>query len=723
MPKEEKKPLLEKNKHTNYGITQQQSSINNSNSSSTESLNSSSTIIEIEDSEENNWITCNSRYGGTTQKKLDDNENWKYETQIRNNFDSLTFFNESTITINNNQYWQKLTFVEKNGTVIIVILELLKINFNRNTIEIYKKEYNDVNEYIHDNLDLKTFQKKERKLSLEDQFLEGITIKTINNLNKFITNTNSLNEQLKLFKENSNNRDLNVLLKLYKFLTIIQNFIDQTKPGIIRNIAYKFLGLLEIYIGLTGKNLQRVVSNFPIDGKEHTSQDYIDAIFWNWQNYVMVLLDTALGTFFTSAASSWSRNVFFNKKNKTNPIEINQFNTSDFEKYKEIFETLLFEEDHQKLMKYFSNISILNDLIQKFNQIENCVETEFEYHPNFKKEIERIKKLIINSQTENNNANNDIEIKQVISLANKTIKTMEQQNNKPIALVTNWGRNLLVNLTLETLTWAGSHIILTGSSENTSKEDFNLHDWITKDIFTTGALAANISRYFVMRPINNIFKSGLTNLGIPTNLCPEKLSKWVEKQTRYKKILMAIPLFLSVTCTVNAVKTEAALVTEYGFQKATKLFYEKFVRWTTLGFSIGVTAIDMIAFAISDFYKDVFNQPITIKKITEILTSCCGFTKKEAVFLEKNLEKLENNGKFTTFDELFKKYQEEEFEDSGIEEVLSQQIESEKSSNEKETDDETSIEEFPIDNPYEFANDINNQPSTNTGIYHPMPFN
>ncbi|WJG71119.1 hypothetical protein [Spiroplasma ixodetis] len=117
-----------------------------------------------------------------------------------------------------------------------------------------------------------------------------------------------------------------------------------------------------------------------------------------------------------------------------------------------------------------------------------------------------------------------------------------------------------------------------------------------------------------MRPINNIFKSSLINLGIPTNLCPEKLSKWVEKQTRYKKILMAIPLFLSVTCTVNAVKTEAALVTEYGFQKATKLFYEKFVRWTTLGFSIGVTPIDMIAFAISDFYKDVFNQPITIKK-------------------------------------------------------------------------------------------------------------
>ncbi len=86
-----------------------------------------------------------------------------------------------------------------------MILELLKINFNRNTIEIYKKEYNDIDKYIDDNLDLKTFQKKERKLSPENQFLEVITIKTINNLNKFITNTNALNEQLKLFKENSFN--------------------------------------------------------------------------------------------------------------------------------------------------------------------------------------------------------------------------------------------------------------------------------------------------------------------------------------------------------------------------------------------------------------------------------------------------------------------------------------------------------------------------------------
>ncbi|WP_342254412.1 hypothetical protein [Spiroplasma endosymbiont of Zeiraphera isertana] len=51
MPNEEKKPLLEKNKHSNYGVTHQQPSINNSNSSSTESLNSSSTIIKIEDSE------------------------------------------------------------------------------------------------------------------------------------------------------------------------------------------------------------------------------------------------------------------------------------------------------------------------------------------------------------------------------------------------------------------------------------------------------------------------------------------------------------------------------------------------------------------------------------------------------------------------------------------------------------------------------------------------
>lgn len=131
---------------------------------------------------------------------------------------------------------------------------------------------------------------------------------------------------------------------------------------------------------------------------------------------------------------------------------------------------------------------------------------------------------------------------------------------------------------------------------------------------------------------------------------------------------MAIPLFLTVTFTVNTVKTEAALVTEYGFQKSIELFYEKFFRLTTLGFSIGVTAIDMIAFAISDFYKDVFNQPINIKKLTKIFTKCLGITKEEeTTFIEQHLAKLAKNGKLATFDEEFAKHKEETLEDSDIE--------------------------------------------------------
>lgn len=120
---------------------------------------------------------------------------------------------------------------------------------------------------------------------------------------------------------------------------------------------------------------------------------------------------------------------------------------------------------------------------------------------------------------------------------------------------------------------------------------------------------------------------------------------------------MAIPLFLTITFVVNAVKSEAALTTEHGLKKATELFYEKFFRLTTLGFSIGVTMIDMIAFAISDFYKDVFNQSICIKTLGSIITKCCGFNKQEAELFEDNFKKLEVNGELPTFYEAFENQQ------------------------------------------------------------------
>lgn len=715
MAKEERQPLLRGN-HTNYRTTQQQPSINDSNSSSTESLNSTnddSTIITIK---ENKWIKCISRHQGQTTKKRDENGNWKYKTEILDDSGDLSniIITESIIKIDNNEYWEKVTFLtDKTTAAERLVVELSKINFTNNTVESYKKEYINFDHYKRTTAELKTFQKIKRDLTLETQFLEGITIKAIKGINDLIINTNALNQQIRLFTESPNNNNLDALLKVYKYLTVIKNFIDESKPvatsfkNIWKRAGTLSLGLLAIYIGLTGKNLQRVVSNFPIDGKEHTLQDYTNAIFWNWENYIMVLIDTALGTFCTSAASSWARDVFFNKKSKIDPYQITEFNPEWFEQYKEIFQTLLYEENHQQLTNYFSNISKVNNLMQKFNDIETCPESEFQYHPHFTNQIKQIKNIMTSSKE---NIDTDIEIKEAISSINKSVKTLKTENKKPVALAKNWGYNLLVNSGLETSIWAITHIILTGSSENTSKEDFNLQDWITKDIFNTDAQLANISRYFVMRPINNIFKWGLERWGIPTNFTPKKLSKWIEKQLQYKKVLMAIPLFLAVTFIVNSVKTEAALVTEYGFEKSKKLFYEKFFRWTTLGFSIGVTAIDMIAFAISDFYRGVFNQPITIKKLATILTDCCGFTKEEKNFIEKNLAKLAKNGKLPTFDEEFAKYEEQKLEDSGIE-TLSQNTKSENSLTKEETGSEEEIEDLPNEQLDVDYHDINQQQS------------
>lgn len=627
----------------------------------------SGTSVQIE-VEPNNWIESVSRHGGETVRRKDNNGNWEYKTT----FLSGIIINENYEIVDNKLYWRK-EIIEENYKVTLELLSII----NNKLVSNYKIFENN-EEYIAFlpiTLEkVNNFQLKEKYLSFEYKFLEEVTIKTINNIDNFIANIKSLNVKLAALKENPNNIDnLNTLLKLYEYLTVMQNFIDETKPGIIWNMTYKFLGLLQIYIGLTGKNLQRVVSNYPIDGKEHSLQDYVDAIFLNWENYFMVFIDTALGTFLTSAISIWSRNVIFNKANKTNSFEIKQFNIDEFEKCKDMFEYFLYEEKHQELLKHFPKIAKINDLMEKFNAIESS--TTFQYHPNFEKEVETIQKLII--ALENNNSSTDTDdIKKVISSANKMVKSIEKQPTKSLALANNWGWNLLTNSGLEILTWAVSHIILTGSSENTSKEDFdwknlikinNWEDFKNSDIFATGALVGNISRYFVMRPINNIFKSGLEALTIPTNICPERLSKWINKQSRSKKLMMAIPLFLTVTFIVNAVKTEAALTTENGIEKSIELFYTKFFRWTTLVFSIGVTAVDVVAFMISDFYKDVFNFPISefLMNNFTICAKYCGweFEKKD---LEESFKKLEKNGKLPTFDEEFEKINNENSSDSGI---------------------------------------------------------
>lgn len=103
--------------------------------------------------------------------------------------------------------------------------------------------------------------------------------------------------------------------------------------------------------------------------------------------------------------------------------------------------------------------------------------------------------------------------------------------------------------------------MISGASANTAHDDFTISDW-PEYIFNWGSFAANVSRYLFMRPVNNIFKAGLTNLGIPTNFCPKKFEKWITQQSRSKKLLMAAPLFIAITVVTNIVKTTASLVTE-----------------------------------------------------------------------------------------------------------------------------------------------------------------
>lgn len=712
MPKEEQKPLLAESMHSSYGITHRQPSINGSNSNSTESLNSSTSEDTIIIIEENDWIDSISRYQGQTQKKRNKNGDWQYETNIIDNNGILTtIINESFIKIDGNKYWQKATHNQNNTTVEV---ELLNINFSKKTIESYIKTYQDHDEYISDNLNLATFQKKERNLSPENQFLEGLTIKAITGIDKFITYTKTLNEQLTLFNQNQNNNNLNILLKLYKYLTVIQNFIDDSKPTIDTSINAKFnkilkitgtsiLGLIQVYIGLTGKNLQRIVSNYPIDGKDHTMQDYTNAIFWNWENYAMVLLDTALGTFFTAAASNWSRDIIFNKQNETNPFAIKQFNSEEFEKYQDRIETLLYEENHQELNKHASSIIAINNLMEKFDEIENCAQSEFEYHPNFKKETEHLKAIIKSQATTNSS-----EVKAIVSSANKAIKELE----KPVAKPLTWkqkGYYILNDLALELSTWALSHTMISGASANTTHDDFTINDWPTY-IIKQGALIANVSRYIVMRPINNIFKSGLTNLGIPTNICPKKISQWVAKQSKNAKLGMAVPLFFFITVLTNIVKTEAALVSEVGIDNSWEALKVKLTKGLTWLFFSLTTLSDMVTFAVSDFYK-IFSQ-FNTKTITNVLTSCCKLNKEEITLLENHLIKLEKKGKLPSFNGTFTKYQEQE-EDSGIEENLSQR--SENSSPITASDDETFIAH---DDRHEFySNMINNHPELSTAYY------
>lgn len=128
-----------------------------------------------------------------------------------------------------------------------------------------------------------------------------------------------MNEQLINFKQNPNSIDFNVLLKLYKYLTLIQKLIDNPILSVDTSINAKInkllpnfiLGISLIITSFIGKNIQRIVWVYSFDKQEHTWQDYSDEIFFNSENHLTTIIDTFLTTFFISATANWSRNVIW----------------------------------------------------------------------------------------------------------------------------------------------------------------------------------------------------------------------------------------------------------------------------------------------------------------------------------------------------------------------------------------------------------------------------
>lgn len=264
---------------------------------------------------------------------------------------------------------------------------------------------------------------------IEYNFVKNYTKRAINNIETVIKNINLLNTELGKFKENQNNGNVINLLELYKYLTVMQNFVDDSKQKShnstnLLNTTYKIAWwLAELYIGIIGKNLQRVVSNYAIDGKEHTVWEYFAAIFLNWQNYLTVIIDNALSTFLTAEVSNWSRDVILNKQKNVNPFDIKQFNCNGLQKYKDLFQKLLNKGNYSELTNCFSQINAINNLMEKFIAINT--DNNFPYHKNFIKEVERIKENIIENTTD---------IEQVIISANKKIKQFDKPSPENLTL-------------------------------------------------------------------------------------------------------------------------------------------------------------------------------------------------------------------------------------------------------------------------------------------------
>ncbi|WP_252319821.1 hypothetical protein [Spiroplasma endosymbiont of Lariophagus distinguendus] len=245
----------------------------------------------------------------------------------------------------------------------------------------------------------------------------------------FIKNITSFNQELSI------NINYDNLLKLYQYLTYMQKLIDiptsssniSISAKIKKTLPNLLLGLLLVYIAFTGKNAQRIISTYIFDEQEYTSEDYLYGIFQNKQNYFTTFIDTILTTFFTSAIADWSRNTILNiiqsqKSNSINDFKIKKIPIEPFKKYKHEFLTLLYEENEVKLKNNMTRIKHINNLIKKLNNLPKP--TDFEYHPNFKKEVEKISDFNCLKKPIDNTI-----IKELTSSANKVIDNLNKRTS------------------------------------------------------------------------------------------------------------------------------------------------------------------------------------------------------------------------------------------------------------------------------------------------------
>ncbi|MBP1527207.1 MAG: hypothetical protein H9Q66_04730 [Spiroplasma ixodetis] len=591
----------------------------------------------------------NNRFGGKTKKWKNNKGEWEYKTEIRNKsneLDSLIY--ESYMTIydknkNDFKYWTKRTAFPNSQ----IIFEIFLIKNNK----LYKhvKKYENIDKLSDDLKNNKLLDSSPIKVKGGEKsnlkyyyYLENVAINSINNIDMFIKNITSFNQELSI------NINYDNLLKLYQYLTYMQKLIDiptsssniSISAKIKKTLPNLLLGLLLVYIAFTGKNAQRIISTYIFDEQEYTSEDYLYGIFQNKQNYFTTFIDTILTTFFTSAIADWSRNTILNiiqsqKSNSINDFKIKKIPIEPFKKYKHEFLTLLYEENEVKLKNNMTRIKHINNLIKKLNNLPKP--TDFEYHPNFKKEVEKISDFNCLKKPIDNTI-----IKELTSSANKVIDNLNKLKKSNLDTL-EWKERInysLFDLFLESITWLMANSIMTGAIANAIQENFKISDWI-KYFTKPNIILANTITYFSIRPVNSIFKWGLETLKIKTNICPQIISNWITKQSNYGKFSMAIFLFFLNAVFTNITKTATTLLTKYEVTKSHVLLELKLKKWETWLFFFLATGSQMFSLSISNFYK-IFNFETLIKKIRY-------FHKPNISLLEEKLIELENNSNIPIF--------------------------------------------------------------------------